>query len=248
MWVPRTLFGRLIQKMLIKLAEWFIYPEFRRVSITKLKKAIKFVIIGFIIYQLSLFLTDFKESREKVKLYYYLLTEQRDKALEIYFAEAMDSVRNTPEYMRFQIYNETGIEVPKKLPARIMRVMIDECERNEVPLKIAIKVMRTESRFDSSAVSPVGAFGYMQLMPATFSSLYKKHKLEGGRTTTNNVILGIRMLGDLYKKWKEKKPDKAWELALASYNAGPGIVDSLGGVPPYKETQNYIQKILHSED
>lgn len=95
-------------------------------------------------------------------------------------------------------------------------------------------VARQESAFRPDAVSPAGARGLMQLMPATARSL--------GVTDTSDPAQSVqgaaRLLGDLLARF-----DRV-DLALAAYNAGPGAVLRHGGVPPYAETQNYVRRVL----
>lgn len=95
-------------------------------------------------------------------------------------------------------------------------------------------VIKQESRYDPKAVSPVGAQGLMQMMPATA----KRFKLKDPFDATANVEAGTK-----YLKWLLKRFDGDVSLALAGYNAGEGSVDKYKGIPPYSETQNYVKKI-----
>jgi soluble lytic murein transglycosylase-like protein len=95
-------------------------------------------------------------------------------------------------------------------------------------------VAKAESGFDPKAVSRAGAKGLMQLMDGTARQL----GVDDSFDPTQNVEGGTRFLAEMLKRFK--KP----ELALAAYNAGPGAVSKFGGVPPFKETQSYVQKVL----
>jgi soluble lytic murein transglycosylase-like protein len=96
-------------------------------------------------------------------------------------------------------------------------------------------VIKQESKYDSRAVSPVGARGLMQMMPATAERFGLKDPFDPAA----NVEAGTK-----YLKWLLKRFDGDVSLALAGYNAGEGAVDKYKGVPPYTETQNYVKKIV----
>ena len=102
-------------------------------------------------------------------------------------------------------------------------------------------VMKAESGFHPTALSPKGAIGLMQLMPATARELgvdphNPKQNAEGG----------TQYLRDLLSRY-EDSPDQVL-LALAAYNAGPGAVQKYHGVPPYRETREYILRVLKNWD
>jgi soluble lytic murein transglycosylase-like protein len=100
-------------------------------------------------------------------------------------------------------------------------------------------VMRAESGFNPAAVSPKGAIGLMQLMPDTARDLGVDPK-----NPRENADAGTRYLRDLLARY-EDQPNQV-ELALAAYNAGPAAVDKYHGVPPYRETHEYILRVLKS--
>ncbi len=96
-------------------------------------------------------------------------------------------------------------------------------------------VIRMESGYNPRAVSPKGARGVMQLMPAT-ASMYGVANLFD---PLQNIRAGVRYLKDLFQRFNSDV-----SLALAAYNAGPEAVEKHGGVPPYDETRSYVRAIL----
>ncbi|MGC9950669.1 MAG: lytic transglycosylase domain-containing protein [Bryobacteraceae bacterium] len=113
--------------------------------------------------------------------------------------------------------------------------LVDNAARKYgLPPAFVRAVVAVESGYQANAVSPKGAIGLMQLMPATARELGADPRI-----VEQNVDAGTRYLRDLLLKY-----DNHAYHALAAYNAGPGAVDKYHGVPPYRETQNYILNVL----
>lgn len=123
------------------------------------------------------------------------------------------------------------------LPSRAAQYesIFDEASRTYgVSKSLLLAVAKAESNFDTNSVSHAGAQGIMQLMPGTAKTLGVKNAFD----PYENIMGGAKLLRDNIKSFGSVP------LALAAYNAGPGAVKKYGGVPPYKETQNYVKKIM----
>ena len=107
-----------------------------------------------------------------------------------------------------------------------------------LPPEILLSIAKVESAFMTNALSPKGAIGVMQLMPDTARALNVNPN-----DTRENIEGGARLLRDLLLKY-ESYPDQVYR-ALSAYNAGPGAVQKYNGIPPYRETREYIDKVLN---
>ncbi|MFV2052865.1 lytic transglycosylase domain-containing protein [Aliiroseovarius sp. YM-037] len=111
----------------------------------------------------------------------------------------------------------------------------DAARRHGVPEDLFLRLVQQESNWNAGARSHKGALGLAQLMPATARRLGVNP-----RDPYQNLDGGARYLRRQYEKFR------TWRLALAAYNAGPQAVERHGGVPPYRETRNYVRVILGS--
>jgi soluble lytic murein transglycosylase len=113
------------------------------------------------------------------------------------------------------------------------RLIVEAARRQELPPALVKAVIAAESSFDPRAVSPKGAAGLMQLMPATADML----GVDPLRAE-QNVNGGVRYLRSLVERFGDVTH------ALAAYNAGPDSVERYGGIPPYPETRQYVRRVL----
>ncbi|WP_017213446.1 lytic transglycosylase domain-containing protein [Leptospira noguchii] len=121
----------------------------------------------------------------------------------------------------------------KNIEPSLSKIIHQESEKNNLDPRLVQSVIKAESNFKTDAVSPKGAIGLMQLMPSTADSL----GVEDPFDPAENVAGGTKFLSDLLNKYKNL------DHALAAYNAGPSAVDRYSGIPPYRETRNYVEKV-----
>jgi soluble lytic murein transglycosylase-like protein len=131
-----------------------------------------------------------------------------------------------------------SVAAPEPVPVKSPRDLIREAaERHGLPPAFVEAVARQESNFDPAAISRKGAIGLMQLMPRTAESLGVDP-----RDPVQNSEGGARLLRELLLSYRNQ-PDQV-RRALAAYNAGEGAVTKYGGIPPYRETQDYVERVL----
>lgn len=118
---------------------------------------------------------------------------------------------------------------------KLGKVIKDAAEQNNVHPALIKAVIHAESGFNPRARSNVGARGLMQIMPSTQRYLGLKNVFD----PQQNIEAGSRYLKELLDRF-----DGRLSLAIAAYNAGPGAVDRFGGIPPYKQTRQYVRKVL----
>jgi hypothetical protein len=126
-----------------------------------------------------------------------------------------------------------GQRVLDRMPPEHRAHLMREAARLQVPLEVAVAMLHQESAGREDALSPKGAYGYMQLMPDTARELGVDMS-----DPLQNITGGLTYLR------RQMNAFGSLPLALAAYNAGPGAVSEYGGIPPYAETQDYVKKIL----
>ena len=116
-------------------------------------------------------------------------------------------------------------------------LIVEHSKSHSVRPDLVRAVIQVESAFNPRAVSPKGAMGLMQLMPTTAA----QYGVFDPFNPAENIRAGVRYLRTLLDKYNNNE-----QLALAAYNAGPTAVGKYGNkIPPYRETQNYVPKVLH---
>lgn len=124
--------------------------------------------------------------------------------------------------------------IPSRTPLTEVKDLVMSTARNfDVPPALVDSVIQVESNYDPFAVSPKGAQGLMQLMPATAKRFGVKDTFD----PKQNIEGGVRYLKFLQETFKDDR------LAIAAYNAGEGAVQRYGSVPPYPETVDYVAKV-----
>lgn len=111
----------------------------------------------------------------------------------------------------------------------------DASELYGVDSRLVKAIIKVESDFNPRAISKKGAMGLMQIMPENFQVL----DIENPFDPQQNIMGGTRYFKQLYDRFNGKLV-----LSLAAYNAGPTVVDEYKSIPPYKETEEYVQRVL----
>lgn len=116
----------------------------------------------------------------------------------------------------------------------ILRLVRDKSRLHGVDPRLVEALIQVESDFKPGAVSDKGAQGLMQIMPGTGKDLGMRRPFD----LEENIEAGVRYLKMQLERFGSNS------LALAAYNAGPGAVERYGGIPPFRETRDYVKKVL----
>jgi len=142
---------------------------------------------------------------------------------------------STGKLVRSVVMAAPKAATPKsKLPSKEIGDLVDQAARkHDVDPLLVHSIIKVESNYNTNAISSKGAEGLMQLMPPTARMLGVSNSFDPGQ----NIEAGVKYLKYLQGLYKDDR------LALAAYNAGPGAVGKYNQVPPYKETQNYVEQV-----
>lgn len=162
-------------------------------------------------------------------------------------AATADAIPPAPEQIRYMVLKDrrTGRLMRRAVPVLPLSakpasgrsfdgLVNSAAEQYQVDPALVHAVIAVESNYNPYAVSPVGAQGLMQLMPATAKQL----GVSNAFNAEENIRAGVRHLKELQRRYNGDN-----RLALAAYNAGAGAVKKYGWIPPYRETQDYVYKV-----
>jgi soluble lytic murein transglycosylase len=144
---------------------------------------------------------------------------------------------NTPMSTGYEVYIK---ERPEKKPELFASTEYDDfilqaCKRHGMDFSLVKAMIKVESNFDNWAVSKKGAKGLMQIMPDN----YQKLKIQDPFNPWENIMGGTEYIKLMMERFSGKLP-----LALAAYNAGPAAVERFDQIPPYRETERYVKKVM----
>lgn len=142
---------------------------------------------------------------------------------------------HTNRFSRAPILKRSG-GAKRAVLSRYDALIANMAQEHRLDPALVKAVVHVESSFNPNATSPKGAMGLMQLMPATA----KRFSVSNAYEPYQNVRAGVTYLRWLLNRYKGNI-----QFALAAYNAGEGRVDQYRGIPPYRETQNYVSSVMH---
>jgi soluble lytic murein transglycosylase-like protein len=161
-----------------------------------------------------------------------------------YFIDSTGTIHfsDTPTDHRYKQYNtspESGRKGEAVMPRRYDRFIREACDYYLVEFTLVKAMIKVESNFNHLAVSNKGAIGLMQLLPATASNMGVRNPFN----PKENIYGGVRYLRYLLEYFNYDL-----RLSLAAYNAGISNVEKYNCIPPFRETRNYVKKVIKYRD
>ena len=161
------------------------------------------------------------------------------------YTQSIEPPKQTDSAVKFSDYMKTSPSSELKFrlvpptssvsKAQVENIVKQAADKYNIDERLILALIKQESGFNPNAISSAGAQGLMQLMPATAKGLGVNNPFD----PVQNIEGGVKHLSGLMAKYSGNLV-----LALAAYNAGGANVDKYGGIPPFKETQNYVKNIL----
>jgi len=144
---------------------------------------------------------------------------------------------NTPTSSNYRVYIKERPVIPLQdgLTGKYEPIIHEASKRHGISVHLLKAIIKVESDYNPQAVSKKGAKGLMQIMPETMKALHIANVFD----PWENIMGGARYFKQLFNRYEGKLP-----LALAAYNAGPGVVDRFGSIPPFRETEAYVEKVI----
>ncbi|MFP3911861.1 MAG: lytic transglycosylase domain-containing protein [Desulfobacteraceae bacterium] len=162
----------------------------------------------------------------------------RSVSADIYCYEDENGVlhfTNVRTDSRYRIFSRSARRSPAQYIEDFADIIRTASRKYQVDPCLIKAIIKAESDFDHMAVSHKGAQGLMQLMPQTAVAMAVQDPFD----PKENILGGTRYFSMLLKRFKNDRV-----LALAAYNAGPERVESCRGVPPFRETEDFVDKVL----
>ena len=185
-----------------------------------------------------------------VNEYSYNMLEEKVAELQKKVAELERKIYVNDLIRKIEL--ESEVIIPDHFDSEYVEFINHTADSLDITTRTAFRLVFKECSFIDTLTSTAGARGLMQLMPETkltYQLLLRTDTLNLDKNE-EDIYIGLNYLKDLYTYWVHRgnKETLSWRLALASYNAGQGNVLKYKGIPPYKETQDFVAFIgkIHS--
>lgn len=217
-----------------------------------MKKIIMTLLFLFTVFSLSNISNSNAESNvnSTVNEYNYRILEDKVTELENKVAELERKIYISDLIQKIEM--ESEVIIPNHFDDKYVEFIYVNADSLDISIRTAFRLVFKECSFVDTLTSSAGAYGLMQLMPDTKLTYQQLLRTDTLNLDNNeeDIYIGLNYLKDLYEYWLSRgnKESTSWRLALASYNAGKGNVLKYHGIPPYKETQDFVAFIakLHS--